>query len=85
MVQKCFSSLNLALKLQYNKIRHSDVSNCNNNFPRTRAGNTLYVTGLHKHLFFRWFNAAFNKSSQAAMNLCVFQAAAVRKPHKVYV
>lgn len=46
---------------------------------------THYVTGLHKHLFFRWFNAPFNKSMQATMNLCVFQAAAVRKPHKVYV
>lgn len=59
------------------------MSNYNNNFPKTRAGNTLYITGLHKYFFFRWFNAPFNKSSQAAVRyLCIFQAAAVRKPHR---
>lgn len=58
------------------------MSNCNKNLPRTRAGSTLYITGLHKHFFSRGFSAPRNKSLQAAMNLCGFQAAAVRKPHR---
>lgn len=52
-----------------------------NNFPKTRAKNTLYVTCLHID-FFSWLHVPFNKSSQAITDLCVFQAVAVRKPHR---
>jgi len=58
------------------------VLNCDNNFRKTRAGNRLYIATLHKHLFYRWFNDPFSKASQAAMNLCMFQAVAVRKPRR---
>lgn len=71
----------MSLKLQYNKTRQDNMSCYINNFPKIRANNTLYITGWHKHLFFRWFNVPFNKSLQAIMDFCVFQAVAVRKPH----
>lgn len=72
----------MSLKLQYNKTRQDNMSYYINNFPKTRANNTLHITGLHKHFFFGWFNVPFNKSSQAIMDLCMFQAVAVRKPHR---
>lgn len=49
------------------------MSDCNDNSPKTRAGNTLYITGLNEHLLLRWLNAPFKKS---------FQAVVVRKSHR---
>lgn len=45
------------------------MSNYSNDFPKTRVNNTLQITGLHKHLFFRWFNST---SHCRAFWICVY-------------